>query len=93
MKNHYRSIFISDIHLGTRDCKTEQLLDFLKHNKCETLYLVGDILDVWRIQQNKWYWDKHHSNVVLKILKLAKKGTRVVYIAGNHDEFIRPLIF
>jgi len=92
MKNHYRSIFISDIHLGTRDCKAAELLDFLKHNKCDTLYLVGDILDFWKIQQNKWHWKQSHSNVVLKILKLAKKGTRVVYISGNHDDFLRPLI-
>jgi len=88
----YKSIFISDIHLGTRDFKAAELLDFLKHNKCETLYLVGDIIDGWRIQQNKWYWNQEHSNVVLKILKLAKKGTRVVYISGNHDDFLRPLI-
>jgi len=92
MKQHYKSIFISDVHLGTRDCKALQLLDFLKHNKCETLYLVGDILDVWRIQQNKWFWKQSHSNVVQQILKIAKKGTRVIYIAGNHDEFLRPMI-
>lgn len=92
MKNNYKSIFISDVHLGTRDCKAPELLDFLKHNKCNTLYLVGDILDFWKVRQNKWYWNQHHSNVVLKILKLAKKGTRVVYIAGNHDEYFRPLM-
>lgn len=92
MKNHYRSIFISDIHLGTRDCKATELLDFLKYNKCDTLYLGGDVIDIWKIQQNKWHWKQSHSNVILKILKLAKKGTRVVYIAGNHDEILRPLI-
>jgi UDP-2,3-diacylglucosamine pyrophosphatase LpxH len=92
MKHHYKSIFISDVHLGTRDCKAEQLLDFLKHNKSESLYLVGDILDGWRIQQNKWFWNQAHSNVVQKILKLAKHKTRVVYVAGNHDEFLRPLM-
>ena len=88
----YKSIFISDRHLGTRDCKAEELHNFLKHNKCETLYLVGDILDGWRIQQNKWFWNQAHSNVVQKILKIAKHKTRVVFIAGNHDEFLRPLI-
>jgi len=92
MKNNYKSIFISDVHLGTRDCKATELNDFLKHNKCETLYLVGDILDGWRIQQNKWYWTQSHSVVIQRILKLAKKGTRVVYVAGNHDEFLRPLM-
>ena len=88
----YRSIFISDIHLGTRDCKAGQLNNFLKHNTCNTLYLVGDIIDAWRIQQNKWRWKQSHTNVVRRVLGHAKRGTRVVYIAGNHDEFLRPMI-
>jgi UDP-2,3-diacylglucosamine pyrophosphatase LpxH len=92
MKQQYKSIFISDVHLGTRDCKASELHNFLKHNKCETLYLVGDIIDGWRIQQNKWMWNQSHSNVVQKILKLAKRGTKVIYVAGNHDEFLRPLM-
>ena len=88
----YRSIFISDVHLGTRDCKAEQLNNFLKHNTCDTLYLVGDIIDAWRIQQNKWRWKQSHTNVVRRVLGHAKRGTRVVYVAGNHDEFLRPMI-
>jgi len=88
----YRTICISDCHLGTRDCKAEQLNNFLKHNSCETLYLVGDIIDAWRIQQNKWRWKQSHTNVVRRVLGHAKRGTRVVYIAGNHDEFLRPMI-
>ncbi len=88
----YRTICISDVHLGTRDCKAEQLNNFLKHNSCNTLYLIGDIIDAWRIQQNKWRWKQSHTNVVRRILGHAKRGTRVVYIAGNHDEFLRPLI-
>jgi UDP-2,3-diacylglucosamine pyrophosphatase LpxH len=88
----YRSIFISDVHLGTRDCKAEQLNNFLKNNTCDTLYLVGDIIDAWRIQQNKWRWKQSHTNVVRRVLGHAKRGTRVVYIAGNHDEFLRPMI-
>ena len=88
----YRTICVSDIHLGTRDCKAEALDNFLKHNTCETLYMVGDILDVWRIQQNKWRWKQSHTNVVRRILKHAKRGTRVIYVAGNHDEFLRPLM-
>jgi UDP-2,3-diacylglucosamine pyrophosphatase LpxH len=88
----YRSIFLSDIHLGTRDSQAEKLNNFLKHNTCETLYLVGDILDVWRIQQNKWRWKQSHTNVVRRILGHAKRGTRVIYVAGNHDEFLRPLM-
>jgi UDP-2,3-diacylglucosamine pyrophosphatase LpxH len=88
----YRSIFISDIHFGTRDCKAEQLNNFLKHNTCNTLYLVGDIIDAWKIQQNKWKWKQSHTNAIRRILGHAKRGTRVIYVAGNHDEFLRPLI-
>jgi len=92
MQKTYRSIFISDVHLGTRDCKAEQLNNFLKHNTCDTLYMVGDIIDAWRIQQNKWRWKQSHTNVVRRVMGHAKRGTRVVYVAGNHDEFLRPLI-
>ena len=88
----YRSIFISDIHFGTRDCKADQLNNFLKHNTCNTLYLVGDIIDAWKIQQNKWKWKQSHTNAIRQILGHAKQGTRVIYVAGNHDEFLRPLI-
>ena len=88
----YRSIFISDVHLGTRDCKAEALNNFLKHNSCETLYMIGDIIDAWKIQQNKWRWKQSHTNVVRRVLGHAKRGTRVIYVAGNHDEFLRPMI-
>ena len=88
----YRSIFISDVHLGTRDCKADQLNDFLKHNTANTLYLVGDIIDAWKIQQNKLKWRQSHTDVVRRILGYAKRDTRVVYVAGNHDEFLRPMI-
>ena len=88
----YRSIFISDCHLGTRDSQAAKLNNFLKHNTCETLYLVGDIIDAWKIQQNKWRWKQSHTNVVRRVLGHAKRGTRVVYVAGNHDEFLRPMI-
>lgn len=92
MDKTYRSIFISDVHLGTKDCKADQLNNFLKHNSCETLYMVGDIIDAWKIQQNKWRWKQSHTNVVRRVLGHAKRGTRVVFIAGNHDEFLRPMI-
>lgn len=92
MQKTYRSIFVSDVHLGTTDCKAEQLNNFLKHNSCDTLYLVGDIIDAWKIQQNKWRWKQSHTNVVRRVLGHAKRGTRVVFIAGNHDEFLRPMI-
>jgi UDP-2,3-diacylglucosamine pyrophosphatase LpxH len=88
----YKSIFISDVHLGTKDCKADYLDNFLKNNSCETLYLVGDIIDAWKIQQNKMKWKQSHTDVIRRILKLAKKGTQVIYVAGNHDEFLRPMI-
>jgi UDP-2,3-diacylglucosamine pyrophosphatase LpxH len=92
MQKTYRSIFISDVHLGTKGCKAEQLNNFLKHNTCETLYLVGDIVDAWKIKENKWRWKQSHSNVVRRVLGHAKRGTRVVYVVGNHDEFLRPFL-
>jgi UDP-2,3-diacylglucosamine pyrophosphatase LpxH len=92
MQKTYRSIFVSDVHLGTKDCKADHLNNFLKHNSCDTLYLVGDIIDAWKIQQNKWRWKQSHTNVVRRVLGHAKRGTRVVFIAGNHDEFLRPMI-
>ena len=89
---HYKSIFISDLHLGTPDCKATFITNFLKHNTCDTLYLVGDIVDAWKISQNKWKWRESHTKVVKKILKRAKQGTKVIYITGNHDEFLRPFV-
>jgi UDP-2,3-diacylglucosamine pyrophosphatase LpxH len=91
-KTKYKSIFISDVHLGTKDCRAALLNDFLKNNSCESLYLVGDIIDGWRIQQNKWRWKQSHTNVIRRILSCSKDGTKVIYIAGNHDEFLRPLL-
>ena len=88
----YRTIFISDVHLGTKDCKAGHLNNFLKYNTCETLYLVGDIIDAWKIQQNKWRWKQSHTNVVRRVLGHAKRGTKVIYILGNHDEFLRPYL-
>jgi len=84
----YRAIWISDIHLGTRGSKAEYLLDFLKRTESDTLYLVGDILDGWRLRK-AWYWPQPHNDVLQKILRKARKGTRVVMIPGNHDEFLR----
>lgn len=88
---HYKSIFISDIHLGTKDCKAGLLLSFLKAHTCDTLYLVGDIIDGWRVQQNKFRWSKDQTDVIRYILKMSKK-CKVVYVVGNHDEFLRPII-
>ena len=87
-KTSYRSIFVSDIHLGTRSCKAAELLDFLKHNTSDTLYLVGDIIDGWKVQQNKWAWNKTQSAVVRKFLKIADRS-KVIFIPGNHDLYYR----
>ena len=84
----YRTIWISDIHLGTRGCQAEVLLDFLKHTESETLYLAGDIVDGWRLKKS-WFWAQSHNDVVQKLLRKARKGTRVIYVPGNHDEALR----
>jgi UDP-2,3-diacylglucosamine pyrophosphatase LpxH len=87
----YRTIWVSDTHLGTSGCKAELLLDFLKSTDCETLFLVGDIIDGWQLRKG-WYWPPRHNDVVRCVLKKAKHGTRVVYIPGNHDEAFRDYI-
>jgi UDP-2,3-diacylglucosamine pyrophosphatase LpxH len=87
----YKSIFISDIHLGSKGCKAELLCEFLKENTCENLYLVGDIIDGWRLQR-KYYWPQSHTNVIRRILTAAKRDTKVVYVVGNHDDVLRGLL-
>ena len=84
----YRSVFISDVHLGTADCQAEYLLDFLSHVRCETLYLVGDIIDLIAMQRRVHFPDAHQA-VIHKLIELAASGTRVVYVPGNHDDFLR----
>lgn len=88
-KLRHRTVWISDIHLGTPGCNADLLLDFLKAIRPETLYLVGDIIDGWKLKRG-WYWPARHNDVVRRILKLAAQGTRVIYIPGNHDEMLRP---
>lgn len=83
-----RTVWISDIHLGSRDCKAEYLLKFLDNISCDTLYLVGDIIDMWAMKK-KFRWPQQHYNVMLKLYDLANTGTRVIYVPGNHDEPMR----
>jgi UDP-2,3-diacylglucosamine pyrophosphatase LpxH len=85
---HVRTLFISDVHLGTRGCQADLLLDFLRYHDAETIYLVGDIVDGWQLRSG-WFWPQVHNDVVQKILRKARKGARVVYVPGNHDEFLR----
>ena len=87
----HRTIWISDIHLGTAGCKADFLLDFLRWNDSDTLYLVGDIIDGWQLKKG-WTWRQSHNDVVQKILRKARKGTHVIYIPGNHDEFARGYV-
>ena len=86
-----RSVWISDLHLGTPGCQAVALLDFLRRTECQTLYLVGDIIDGWQLRRT-WYWPQSHNDVVQKILRQARKGTRVVFVPGNHDEFARRYV-
>ena len=87
----FRSIFISDVHLGTRGCKADFLLDFLRHTESDSLYLVGDIFDGWRLKKT-WFWPQAHNDVIQKLLRKARKGTKVFFIPGNHDEFARDYV-
>ncbi len=84
-QRRYRSVFISDVHLGTRGCQAEILLDFIRTIECDRLYLVGDIIDGWKLKSG-WFWPQSHNDVVQKVLRMARKGVEVVYIPGNHDE-------
>jgi UDP-2,3-diacylglucosamine pyrophosphatase LpxH len=84
----YRAVFISDVHLGTRGCRADFLADFLRRVHCERLFLVGDIIDGWRLRKS-WYWDDSHNEILRLILRHARAGTEVTYIPGNHDEMLR----
>jgi len=89
--DRYRSLFISDVHLGTKASQAEMLLDLFRNTEAETIYLVGDIIDGWRLKSG-WFWPQAHNDVVQKLLRKARKGARVVYIPGNHDEFAREYL-
>jgi UDP-2,3-diacylglucosamine pyrophosphatase LpxH len=87
-KRRYRTVFLSDIHLGTRGCRSDFLVDFLNRVECERLFLVGDIVDGWRLRKS-WYWDASHDEVIRLLLQAARNGTEITYIPGNHDEVLR----
>ena len=84
----YRALFISDIHLGTKGCQAGLLLEFLREVDADAIYLVGDIVDGWRLK-TAWHWPQEHNDVVQKLLRKVRKGVRLFYIPGNHDEFLR----
>jgi UDP-2,3-diacylglucosamine pyrophosphatase LpxH len=84
----YRAIFLSDVHLGTRACQADRLLDFLRTHEADAIYLVGDIIDGWQLKSS-WYWPQAQNAVVQRLLRAARRGVRVIYIPGNHDDFLR----
>lgn len=84
----FRTLWISDVHLGTKDSKAEALLDFLRATESDTLYVVGDLIDGWQMRR-RWHWPQTHNDVVQKLLRKVRKGTRVVFVPGNHDGFAR----
>ncbi|MFE1598703.1 UDP-2,3-diacylglucosamine diphosphatase [Methylobacterium sp. ID0610] len=86
-----RSLFLSDIHLGTKGCQAELLLDFMREFDADEIYLVGDIVDGWKLKSG-WYWPQAHNDVVQKLLRKVRKGARLVYVPGNHDEFLRDFL-
>jgi UDP-2,3-diacylglucosamine pyrophosphatase LpxH len=87
----FRSVFISDVHLGTTGCQAAMLLEFLRRYEADTIFLVGDIVDGWRLKSG-WYWPQEQNDVVQKLLRKVRKGARLIYIPGNHDEFLRDYL-
>jgi len=87
----YRTIFLSDLHLGARGCQAELMLDFLRHNEADTYYLIGDIIDGWRLKGG-WYWPQAHNDVVQKLLRKVRRGAHMIFLPGNHDEFARQFL-
>lgn len=90
-KRHYRSVWVSDVHLCTKDCQAEALYAFLDGLRCDYLYLVGDIIDIWALQR-RWHWPKQYNEVLHKLLKRSRKGSKVTFIPGNHDDLFRNFI-
>jgi UDP-2,3-diacylglucosamine pyrophosphatase LpxH len=87
----YRTIFMSDLHLGTRGCQAELMLDFLRHHDADTIFLVGDIVDGWRLKSG-WYWPQAHNDIIQKLLRKVRHGARMIFVPGNHDEFGRQFL-
>ena len=88
---HFRTLFLSDVHLGSKAAQAEMLVDFLRVHDAEKIYLVGDIVDGWRLKRS-WHWPQSHNDVVQKLLRKARKGAEIVYVPGNHDEFLRSFL-
>ncbi|HEV8196023.1 MAG TPA: UDP-2,3-diacylglucosamine diphosphatase [Gemmatimonadales bacterium] len=91
VKYRWRSVWISDVHLGTRHAQVDALLEFLRTSRSEYLYIVGDLIDGWELRR-KWFWSEAHNTLIQKLLRKQRKQTRVIYITGNHDEFLEPFL-
>lgn len=89
-REHYRTVWVSDVHLGSRACRVGLLMDFLAHTRCDLLYLVGDIVDLRNLRRS-FYWPRSHTEAVQQILEMTREGTRVVFVPGNHDDDFRAL--
>ncbi len=88
---HHRAIWISDVHLGTKHAQVTALLEFLRLNESEFLYIVGDLIDGWELKR-AWRWEDSYNTLIQKILRKDRKGTKITYITGNHDEFLENYI-
>ncbi|MDO6527982.1 UDP-2,3-diacylglucosamine diphosphatase [Motilimonas sp. 1_MG-2023] len=88
--HYYRTVWLSDVHLGFKDCKAEYLIQFLQSMRCDKLILAGDIVDFWALKRQV-YWPESHMKVVQLLLDIARQGTQVIYVPGNHDAAIRQL--
>jgi UDP-2,3-diacylglucosamine pyrophosphatase LpxH len=91
VRYRWRSIWISDVHLGTRHAQVDALLEFLRDSRSEYLYIVGDLIDGWELKR-KWFWNRSHNTLIQKLLRKQRKRTKVIYITGNHDEFLEPFL-
>jgi len=91
VKTYYRTIWISDTHLGSRACQIDYLLAFLKSVRCDNLFIVGDFIDIWQLKR-RWHWPQEVNNIIRRILGMAKRGTKVTYIPGNHDDLLRDFL-
>src|SRR5258705_1269125 len=87
-RSEFRALFLSDVHLGSHACRSDALADFLRRHRADAIYLVGDIVDGWRLRAN-WYWPPSHAEILSQLVMAARRGVRVVYLPGNHDEFLR----
>lgn len=91
MREKYRTVFVSDLHLCSKDCKINEFLEFIRLVKCDKLYIIGDFFDIWLLKK-RWLWSAEYNHIIQRLLKISRKGTEVIYIPGNHDEMFREYV-